>query len=336
MNAFDFSVFYVAGMMLLNGQNPYMNPLYFYPFPFTYFCALLALPGYDAMPVMFVLWGVLNVALLIHAFGKNFWKWIFFFPFFHLLSSGQVEMIFWSLERHMKPGWRGAILGAFITLKPQTAIILLPWHLVDWLRHDRVTLAKWIGCTALLWGLPLLWRPDWLSTWLVARSSGDGSLIYSASVSNGVFTVLRLTGADTDKGTGATGSPIVYCPRHHRSDCSSSWTNSAVQRDWQSLCHARQPFRLTLYADDAHGYGPSMAARSPQLDYDLAGLCTWQLRAGDGAAHCRHLVELAKTSSQTTTHRYARASQRLTVISTMIISLNPHPPAVYSGSILRT
>jgi hypothetical protein len=78
-------------------------------------------------------------------------------------------------------------------MKPQTALILLPWHLVDWLKHDRKTLAKWVVCTALLWGVPLLWRPDWIYTWLTLRS-GDANWVYSASVTTGIFSILRLSG----------------------------------------------------------------------------------------------------------------------------------------------
>lgn len=192
MNAYDFSINYLAGLMLLNGQDPYSNPLYRYPFPFTYFWALLALPGYDAMPLLFIVWGVVNVGLLIYAFRKAFWQWVFFFPFFHELSAGQVEMMFWSMERLIGRNWRGAILGALITMKPQTALILLPWHLVDWLRHDRKTLARWALCTGLLWGVPLLWRSDWLYTWLVLRG-GDANFVYSASVTTGIFSFLRLS-----------------------------------------------------------------------------------------------------------------------------------------------
>lgn len=193
MNAYDFSINYFAGLLLLNGQDPYSNYLYRYPFPFTYLWALLALPGYQAMPLMFVLWGVVNVGLLIFAFRKDFWKWVFFFPFLHELSAGQVEMLFWSAERLIVPGWRGAALGALLTMKPQTMLVLLPWHVVDWLRHDRRTLLKWLVCTALLWGLPLLWRPDWIATWLTLRG-GDANLVYSASVTTGIFSLLRLSG----------------------------------------------------------------------------------------------------------------------------------------------
>ena len=190
MNAYDFSINYFAGLLLLRGADPYSNPLYRYPFPFTYFWALMALPGEQAMPLMFIIWGIINLGLLIYAFRKDFWKWIFYFPVLHEFSAGQVELMFWTIERQIKPGWRGAVLGALLTMKPQSAIILLPWHLVDWLKHDRKTLAKWFVSTAVLWGLPLLWRPDWIQTWLMGRGA-DANLIYSASVSTGLFSILR-------------------------------------------------------------------------------------------------------------------------------------------------
>lgn len=191
MNAWDFSINYLAGLMFLHGQTPHSE--FLYPYPFIYFWAVMALPGPDAMPLMFILWGVVNVGLLIYAFRKDFWKWFFFFPFLHEISSGQVEMLLWIMEREIKPGWRGGIFGALITLKPQTAIVLLPWHLVDWLKHDRKTFIKWVVCTLVLWGLPLLWSPDWLTKWLSARAN-NGQLAYSASVSPGIFSFLRLSG----------------------------------------------------------------------------------------------------------------------------------------------
>src|SRR5690242_9077366 len=77
VNAYDFSINYFAGLLLLHGGDPYSNPLYRYPFPFTYFWALMALPGEQAMPLMFIIWGVINVGMLIYAFRKDFWKWIF-------------------------------------------------------------------------------------------------------------------------------------------------------------------------------------------------------------------------------------------------------------------
>lgn len=200
MNAYDFSVNYYAGLMLLWGKDPYSVWAYHHPLPFTFFWALLALPGlvlppelHYGMPLMFLLWGVVNTGLLLWSWRRQFWQWVFYFPFLHELSAGQNEMMFWTMERYMNRGWRGALLGALLTMKAPTALILLPWHLVDWLRHDRRTLARWFALTALLWGLPLLWRPDWLAAWLSGRGT-DSNLIYSASVSNGVFTLLRLTG----------------------------------------------------------------------------------------------------------------------------------------------
>lgn len=37
MNAYDFSINYLAGLLLLRGGDPYSNALYRYPFPFIYF-----------------------------------------------------------------------------------------------------------------------------------------------------------------------------------------------------------------------------------------------------------------------------------------------------------
>jgi hypothetical protein len=188
MNGWDFGVMWQAGRALLEGRSPYSIEGFFYPLPYAYIMALFAL---IPQQVAFGLWIAANFALLIFWFRKGFWKWLFYAPMLHLLSSGQNEFVWWSLERMMSTGWRGAIMGALITLKPQTAIILLPYHLLRWARHDRAQLVRWLACTLALWGVPLLWQPTWLADWLHARGSNDFWL--SASNTPGIFSLLKIT-----------------------------------------------------------------------------------------------------------------------------------------------
>lgn len=191
MNGYDFGINYAAGLHVLMGLDPYTVPFYRYPLPFAYFMAVFALLPFQ---VAFVLAGIINVGILIYAFGRGFWRWLLYFPVLHELSAGQNEIFWWFLERNMGRHWRGALFGALITLKPQSALILLPWHLVDWLRHDRRTLVQWLGFTGLLWGLPLLWRPDWIQVWLTGRSS-DANWVFSASNTTGLFSLLKISEA---------------------------------------------------------------------------------------------------------------------------------------------
>lgn len=99
MNGWDFSILYAAGVALWNGRDPYSVAEYFYPYPFTFFLALLAFPGAAAEPVMFVVWGIFNLGLLLHRWRWQAWKWLLYFPVLHQFSSGQVELLLWWCER---------------------------------------------------------------------------------------------------------------------------------------------------------------------------------------------------------------------------------------------
>jgi hypothetical protein len=162
MGGWDFSIFWMAGQAVLHGQSPYTVANFFSPLLFAYgFIPLAVL----AQQVAFFLWLFINLVILIVCLRRPFWKWLLYLPMLHLFSSGQVELLWWAMERGINRGWRGAILGAIMTLKPQAAIILLSWHLLDWLRHDRPTLARWLLLTGLLWGVPTLLNPAWIGEW---------------------------------------------------------------------------------------------------------------------------------------------------------------------------
>jgi len=186
MNAWDFSILWQAGQALLSGQSPYSTPFFYYPLPFAYGMAIMALLP---QKVSFGLWIAMNLFLLMAAFRKTFWHWLLYVPVLHMLSSGNVDLLFWAMERQMGRHWRGAILGALITLKPQVALLLLPWHILDWLRHDRLVLMRWLVITISLWGAPLVWDPSWVADWL--QASPDLTL-HTASNSPGLFSLLKI------------------------------------------------------------------------------------------------------------------------------------------------
>jgi hypothetical protein len=194
MNAYDFSVNYLAALVFLQGGNPYDGIPYRYPMGMMPIWAIMALFGREAMPLMFILWGAFNVGLLIWAYKTRFWQWIFYFPVIHELSSGQIELLLWVMASRIRGGWSGAFLAAFISLKPQSAIILLPYHLWRWLRHDRATLWKFpLACLAV-WGWPFLVYPTWFSDWLAGLNVTSAPPIYSAANTTGLFSILRALG----------------------------------------------------------------------------------------------------------------------------------------------
>ena len=187
MNGWDFHILWEAGRAVLSGQNPYSVEFFFYPLPFAYFMAVLGLFPFGAA---FALWAIMNLGLLIAAFRRRFIFWLLYVPVLHLFSAGQVGLLFWSLERGINRSLRGALLGALMTLQPQAALILLPWHLFDWLRHDRRTLLYWLGMSLALWGVPLLWFPTWPQEWLASTPRAD--LIVTLSNTPGIFSLLQI------------------------------------------------------------------------------------------------------------------------------------------------
>jgi len=188
LGGWDFSILWEAARALLEGRDPYSVANFFYPLPVAY---LLAPLGLVPVGVAMGTWLLINFGILVAAFRREFWVWLLYVPMLHLFSSGQVELVLWGLERAIVPGWRGMLFAALITLKPQTALILLPYHVIRWARTDRKTLVGWVVCTAVLWGAPLLWRPTWLQEWLTARAGG--SFFEYAPNAPGVFTLLRLS-----------------------------------------------------------------------------------------------------------------------------------------------
>jgi len=186
MNGWDFSILWQAGSAVLGGQNPYSSGYFYYPLPFAYGTAILALLPEQ---ISFGLWIAANLFILVAVFRRSFWHWVFFLPILHMLSSGNVDLLFWVIARGLGRHWRGAVLGALITLKPQVALILLPWHLLDWLKSDRLTLGRWAVITTLLWATPLLWQPSWIAEW--TEATPDLSWL-TASNSPGLFSLLKV------------------------------------------------------------------------------------------------------------------------------------------------
>lgn len=186
MNGWDFAILWKAGLAVLMGRDPYSVEYFYYPLPFAYLLSVFALFPERAA---FWLWILFNLGLLIACFRKDFWQWVLYVPVIHLFSSGQVELLFWALARGLQSGWRSALFGAFITLKPQAAFVYLPWHLLRWLREDRRTLVLWGVFTTFLWGFPLLWQPDWISEWLRVVSPFD---VLSAKNTPSVFSLLQV------------------------------------------------------------------------------------------------------------------------------------------------
>ena len=187
MTGWDFSIFWLAGHAVLTGQDPYSIQYFYYPLPAAYIFAIFALLPIE---ISFGVWIGVNLAFLILIFKKDFWQWLLYTPLLHQFSSGQIELLLWFMERGIGRNWKGAILGALITLKPQAAVILLSWHLVNWIRYDRKTFFRWLLLTIILWGSPVLWSPNWILEWW---NSTYGINVISVQNSPSLFSLLKLS-----------------------------------------------------------------------------------------------------------------------------------------------
>jgi len=162
MGGYDFGILWQAGRAVWLGRDPYRVSGFYYPLPVAYIFALLApLPRQPALWVLMAL----NLALLGWRLRRQIVERALYFPLLHLFSSGQVDLVLWALGSRLRTGWRSALAGAVITLKPQVAFIVLPWTLWRWLREDRGTLGMWAALPVGLWGCLLPIDPTWPRRW---------------------------------------------------------------------------------------------------------------------------------------------------------------------------
>jgi hypothetical protein len=168
---FDLDIMWRSGLALLNGQNPYALPGAAYPPAMLLLFAVLAL-----LPWSVVLWTVtgLNVMALVALKGRSALVWLAFVPVLHVIVSGQVSLFFVLLIPLLwKGGWRAAVAVALFTLKPQLAIVALPFFVVRWMltADGRWTLAKAAAISIGLLLLPLAVRPTLYSEYLAVSGA---------------------------------------------------------------------------------------------------------------------------------------------------------------------
>jgi hypothetical protein len=192
MIGFDFQNFWNVGRMVLSGQDPYSIVLSYYPPAATYFFAILACIPF---PISFGLWTGTNFVMLLHLLRrlKQGWRaytWLGFAPVPFILLTGQLDLFFfWFASFLTAGGWKAALCGAIVTLKPQVAFIVLPWYILQWVIHDRKQLLRWGGFTALLYGFPLLLDVHSYLKWYASIHNESG---WRLLASPGVFALTNL------------------------------------------------------------------------------------------------------------------------------------------------
>lgn len=185
---FDFYVFWNTGRAIIEGLNPYAVSESFYP-P----AASCLFVFYAIFPIglSFVLWTIINSALFIKITGFGFKKpamilWLLFWPISHCFATGQNSLLFAALIPLLgnKKRWKAILAATFITLKPQIAIVVLPWYLVRWLYSDRKRIYGFVGSSLILHLSPLLLMPSIYSEWFQTISNGAG---HKPSISAGIW-----------------------------------------------------------------------------------------------------------------------------------------------------
>jgi hypothetical protein len=205
----DFLTFWEIGRAVLEGRSPYSVDVSRYPPAAALLFAVFALIPY--LP-SFAAWCGISVVLYLHRLRRlrPGWQgllWLGFTPFLFNLLTGQLDVIIWWAAMGLRPPrsaslveagdgkricrldrlvaeWLPSLAGAFLTLKPQLAAVLLPWFLVRWLRREPGLLLRWLLLVVILNGLPLLYAADIYGQWL-ARLSGVSEM--KMGVSGGIF-----------------------------------------------------------------------------------------------------------------------------------------------------
>jgi hypothetical protein len=200
MIGWDFSIFWQIGQAVLEGRSPYTVEFSRYPPAAAFLFTIFALLPFT---VSFAAWSGINIALTLHGLrrmrlGRKGLAWLLYAPLLFNLLTGQLDVVFWWAALFLgtgaaqpEPGgwrswrnWAPAAAGAFLTLKPQLALVVLPWFVLRWLRHRRGLVARWVGLCAVLHLLPLCYDLMIYNQWLGALS---GVSEMKTGVSAGIF-----------------------------------------------------------------------------------------------------------------------------------------------------
>ena len=188
----DFTVFWNTGLAILLGQDPYAVPLSAYPPALAYLYTLFALLPRD---VIFPIWVGANGMLFFDVLRRRKLlrqtaAWVASAPVWFILITGQIDILFfWLAEFLGAGGWKAVITAALITLKPQLALVILPWYLLRWLRAERGQLLRWALVCLPLHTFPLLFDPGIFGRWLAVLGEQSG---WRQTFSSGLFLFTNL------------------------------------------------------------------------------------------------------------------------------------------------
>ena len=187
--------FWEIGRAVLEGRNPYTITGNVYP-PITslFFVIFAIFPKQTS----FILWLIFNLIIIAFFLGKKkpFIKnliWIGYTPLLFTLIAGQLEIFFLWIYSYVcqddQNSWMQVIAASLLTLKPQIALILLPWVVIKWIKLERRKLFRWIILCFSLHGFPFLISPELYVQWW---QSGSRVTAQYMTNSPGVFSLTSI------------------------------------------------------------------------------------------------------------------------------------------------
>lgn len=157
----DIDIFWQAAQAILLGRDPYSIPNLevFYPLPFYFlFIPLVALP----LPVVHVAWTALQAVILVAVLRRRAVFVALSMPVLLTFIVGQVDILMAALFVLLRSGVAGGIALAFLVLKPQLVLLLAPWMLWQWWRHDRRQITLFAATLGAMVIASFIVQPDWL------------------------------------------------------------------------------------------------------------------------------------------------------------------------------
>lgn len=160
MNFVDWRIFYEAA----KASDPYSVAGYFNPIQVAWALKITTFLPFTAWAFMMVALSMLAVLLVCKK--NTHWVWLSA-PFVCSMTWGSLDTLL------LTPAFLfGGVGLSLITMKPQIAIILIPFKLAEWWRGGKVyEIRRFFIATALLWGVPTLVQPSWITNWLHAMPS---------------------------------------------------------------------------------------------------------------------------------------------------------------------
>ncbi len=176
----DLDIFLRAAAAIRQGTDPYSIPNLevFYPLPFYFL--FIPLVGLSA-PIVYALWSALSAGVLLAILRQRTIWVLLSMPVLLTFLLGQVDIVMMALYAALCSGVGAGVALAFLALKPQLVLLLVPWMVWHWWRRDRRQIVWFVVVLSALVVLSFLVQPDWLGHFL-ARSGERTRAAISSSV----------------------------------------------------------------------------------------------------------------------------------------------------------